>query len=502
MPMGSPADVNEQRRSSAARGSARPRTTLGARARRAWRCARTTPTACSSWRGATCGCTSRAWAPTTSTTPCPVIVQGRGLLRLRRARQALPRRPLGALLRQRRPRPRRARRGRRRADRASSASTRTGATRTRPRSSSPRASPASRPGTSTACSSPPAARRRSSRRGSSRRPTTARAASTNRHKLVSRKLAYHGVSMGALTATGLPPLREPFEPLTPGGVHVPNTNSYRWKEDRDPLWAADAIEEAIEFAGPRHGRGGDPRAGPERRRLLRAPGRLLPARARDLRPPRRAADLRRGDLLVGPPRPLVRLRTLRLPAGHDHDRQGHQLGLRAARRGDRGRPHRRAVPARQGVLQPRLHVRRAPRRVRGRAREHRRASSARTCCANVRANEGAFREMLDGPARPADRRRRARRRLLPGDRAGQGQRDQGDLRRRRVRGAAARLPLRRALPARADLPHRRPRRPDRPALAAADRRAASSSRRSRRSCGPCSPRPRERMERWSSLSRA
>jgi len=72
----------------------------------------------------------------------------------------------------------------------------------------------------------------------------------NRHKLVSRNLAYHGVSMGALTATGLPALREPFEPLTPGGVHVPNTNSYRWSEDRDPLWAADAIEEAIEFEGP------------------------------------------------------------------------------------------------------------------------------------------------------------------------------------------------------------------------------------------------------------
>jgi adenosylmethionine-8-amino-7-oxononanoate aminotransferase len=71
----------------------------------------------------------------------------------------------------------------------------------------------------------------------------------NRHKLVSRNLAYHGVSMGALTATGLPALREPFEPLTPGGVHVPNTNSYRWSEERDPLWAADAIEEAIEFEG-------------------------------------------------------------------------------------------------------------------------------------------------------------------------------------------------------------------------------------------------------------
>ena len=31
---------------------------------------------------------------------------------------------------------------------------------------------------------------------------------------------------------------------------MPNTNSYRWQEDRDPLWAADAIEEAIEFEGP------------------------------------------------------------------------------------------------------------------------------------------------------------------------------------------------------------------------------------------------------------
>jgi adenosylmethionine-8-amino-7-oxononanoate aminotransferase len=71
-----------------------------------------------------------------------------------------------------------------------------------------------------------------------------------KHKIISRRLAYHGTSMGALTITGLPPLREPFEPLTPGGRHVPNTNSYRWAEDRHPLWAADAIEEAILFEGP------------------------------------------------------------------------------------------------------------------------------------------------------------------------------------------------------------------------------------------------------------
>ena len=70
-----------------------------------------------------------------------------------------------------------------------------------------------------------------------------------RHKLVSRNLAYHGTSMGALTATGLTPLRTPFEPLTPGGVHVANTNSYRWEKDRDPLWAANEIEKAIEFEG-------------------------------------------------------------------------------------------------------------------------------------------------------------------------------------------------------------------------------------------------------------
>ena len=71
-----------------------------------------------------------------------------------------------------------------------------------------------------------------------------------RHKIISRHLSYHGTSMGALTITGLPALRAPFEPLTPGGAHVPNTNSHRWGEDRDPLWAADAIEEAIEFEEP------------------------------------------------------------------------------------------------------------------------------------------------------------------------------------------------------------------------------------------------------------
>jgi adenosylmethionine-8-amino-7-oxononanoate aminotransferase len=71
-----------------------------------------------------------------------------------------------------------------------------------------------------------------------------------RTKLIARKLAYHGTSLGALAATGLTGLRSPFEPLAPGGCHVANTNSYRWPPGRDPLWAADAIEERIEFEGP------------------------------------------------------------------------------------------------------------------------------------------------------------------------------------------------------------------------------------------------------------
>src|SRR4051795_2539914 len=71
-----------------------------------------------------------------------------------------------------------------------------------------------------------------------------------RHKVISRNLAYHGTTLGALSSTGLTSLRTPFEPLAPGGVHVPNTNSYRWPAERDPLWAADAIEERIEFEGP------------------------------------------------------------------------------------------------------------------------------------------------------------------------------------------------------------------------------------------------------------
>ncbi len=70
-----------------------------------------------------------------------------------------------------------------------------------------------------------------------------------KHKIIAREVAYHGTTMGALMATGLTALRTPYEPFAPGGCHVPNTNSYHWPEDRDPLWAAEKIAERIEFEG-------------------------------------------------------------------------------------------------------------------------------------------------------------------------------------------------------------------------------------------------------------
>ena len=77
-----------------------------------------------------------------------------------------------------------------------------------------------------------------------------------KHKVISRSIAYHGTPQGALSITGIPPAKIPFEPLVPGGVKVPNTNfyrapeEYRYDEKAFGLWAAERIREAIEFEGP------------------------------------------------------------------------------------------------------------------------------------------------------------------------------------------------------------------------------------------------------------
>ncbi len=73
----------------------------------------------------------------------------------------------------------------------------------------------------------------------------------NKTKIVAREIAYHGTSLGALAATGITPLREPFEPLTPGGVHVANTNLFRLAPGMlSESDLAEAVAHKIEFEGP------------------------------------------------------------------------------------------------------------------------------------------------------------------------------------------------------------------------------------------------------------
>ncbi len=75
-----------------------------------------------------------------------------------------------------------------------------------------------------------------------------------KHKVISRAIAYHGTTQGALSITGLPELKAPFEPLVPSTFRVPNTNIYRAPiHGDDPVafgrWAADQVEVAIENEG-------------------------------------------------------------------------------------------------------------------------------------------------------------------------------------------------------------------------------------------------------------
>src|SRR5882757_8293915 len=76
-----------------------------------------------------------------------------------------------------------------------------------------------------------------------------------KHKVISRSMAYHGTSQGALSITGIPGAKADFEPLVPSAIKVPNTNFYRAPEHSDDIvafgrWAADQIEQAILMEGP------------------------------------------------------------------------------------------------------------------------------------------------------------------------------------------------------------------------------------------------------------
>ncbi len=75
-----------------------------------------------------------------------------------------------------------------------------------------------------------------------------------RYKVIARETAYHGTTLGALAITGVPSLRTPFEPLTPGASHVANTNRYRHPLGKDDAafcdWLIQGIEDRILWEGP------------------------------------------------------------------------------------------------------------------------------------------------------------------------------------------------------------------------------------------------------------
>ncbi len=78
-----------------------------------------------------------------------------------------------------------------------------------------------------------------------------------RYKVISRNLAYHGTTLGALSINGLSDIRTTFEPLVPGVAHVENTDAYRshlmTESDTSESFAkkcAYEIERAIVIEGP------------------------------------------------------------------------------------------------------------------------------------------------------------------------------------------------------------------------------------------------------------
>ncbi len=248
-----------------------------------------------------------------------------------------------------------------------------------------------------------------------------------KHKVIAREIAYHGTSLGALSATGIPDLRSQFEPLTPGGCHVPNTNVYRWPEDRHPLWAANAIEERIEFEGPET------------------------VAAVIIEPVQNA-----GGCFVAPDGYFQRVREI--CDRHDvllisdevicaFGRLGHWFGcerfdytpdlITVAKALTSAYAPMGGVIASDRVAEPFMEGDNSF--AHGFTFAGHPVASAvamanldvferEDLCDHVLAKEGEFRQMLESLHRASDRRRRARRRLLPRDRAGQGQGDEGVLR--------------------------------------------------------------------------
>ncbi len=73
----------------------------------------------------------------------------------------------------------------------------------------------------------------------------------NKIKIISRTHAYHGVTMAAMSATGMAAYHKMFGPLVPGFIQVAAPYAYRWAGNQEPgVGAAEAVEKAILAEGP------------------------------------------------------------------------------------------------------------------------------------------------------------------------------------------------------------------------------------------------------------
>jgi len=76
----------------------------------------------------------------------------------------------------------------------------------------------------------------------------------HRWKTISRRVAYHGMTIGALSVNGLTGARASFGPLVPGARHAPMSHRYRCPYCRNEsacnLMCYDEIERLVEFEGP------------------------------------------------------------------------------------------------------------------------------------------------------------------------------------------------------------------------------------------------------------
>ena len=117
-------------------------------------------------------------------------------------------------------------------------------------------------------------------------------------KVISRQWGYHGVTLAAMSATGITAYWPMFEPRVPGFVHIPSPYPYRYEApagESQGIAAANELEQAILREGPDtvgmflaepvQGAGG----------VIVPQDDYFPPHPRDLRPVRRALRLRRGD---------------------------------------------------------------------------------------------------------------------------------------------------------------------------------------------------------------